>query len=87
MDMYRVTIDDPLPRCGPKVRYGTKRRALAVVRSVKQDNESRRDGAAWYSRKLGGEPIVPKLASVTIERAQVGEFTDVTAEFTGDGSE
>jgi len=84
VDIYRITIDDPLPRCGPKVRYGTKRRALAAVRSVKQDNQSRRDGAAWYSQKLGGEPIVPKLAAVTIERAPVGEFADVTAEFLED---
>jgi hypothetical protein len=80
MDIYRITIDDPLPRCGPKVRYGTKRRATACAREVRESNESRTEGAKWYSARLGRD-IKPKLAAITVERAPAGEFTDVTAEF------
>jgi len=83
MDIYRVTRTDPkgsyrkLPG-RPEVRYGTKRRASAIVRQVSEDNAARRRLDERF-------PHAPHpQVEVLIERAQVGEFTDVTAEFLED---
>jgi hypothetical protein len=79
MDIYRITRVD---KSRKQVRYGTGVRAAAIARQVKQDNRSRAEGAAWLHAR--GVPHGPHAQPVelTIERAPVGEFTDVTAEFT-----
>lgn len=82
MDMYRITRVDEKPggfygrRAGtPEVRYGTKRRASAVARQVREDNAARRWGHEKY-------PHIPlQLITLTVERAPVEGWEDVTAEF------
>jgi hypothetical protein len=82
MDIYRITENDPRRHHywqGPKkTRYGTKRSATAVAKSVRETNDARVRGGAFMGKD-------PQLMELTIERAPVGEFTDVTAEFLGEG--
>ena len=86
MNVYRVTQVDPLGRRypyqpgTPRVRVGTKRQASAIARQVRQDNDTRQRSAERWPDLFPYQPIV-----LTVERAPVGEFTDITAEFLGEG--
>jgi hypothetical protein len=80
MDIYRITRTDPKGRYGvlpgkSEVRYGTKRRASAVAKQVREDNESR----LRRSERFPQFPYQP--VQVTIERAPVDGWTDVTGEW------
>lgn len=82
MDIYRITRVDPKGRSWPyrkpgtpEVRFGTKRRASAIARQVREDNENRKRGHKLY-------PHIPyQPVQVTIELAPVDGWTDVTGEW------
>lgn len=77
MDIYRVTRKGFGPS---RPTLGTKTAAHATAGYVKATNAYYVKAANAYYKSHDST----KRVSVTIERAQVGEFTDVTAEFLED---
>jgi hypothetical protein len=80
MDIYRITRTDPSWRYGrqagkPEVRFGTKRRASAIARQVREDNENRKRGSELYPQ-FPYQPV-----SIIIELAPVTGWTDVTGDW------
>lgn len=78
MDIYRITRHDPKKTWrATDVRFGTKRRASAIVRQVREDNTGRRNAHESFPEYFPSyQPI-----QVIIERAPVGGWTDVTGEW------
>jgi len=74
VDIYRITRTGP-HYLKPEVRYGTKRRASAIARQVREDNES-------LERLKQRYPYVERQPTqVTIELAPVNGWIDVTGEW------
>jgi hypothetical protein len=75
MDIYRITRVDPKRFPAKEVRFGTKRRASAIARQVREDNEARKRSHERF-------PHIPyKPVQVTIELAPVDGWTDVTGDW------
>lgn len=74
MDIYRVTRTGPHYH-KPNVRYGTKVRAAAIARQVREANESLKRTLERYP-DLKREPT-----RILIEKVPVEGFIDVTSEF------
>jgi hypothetical protein len=75
MDIYRITRVDPKKFPVREVRYGTKRRASAIARQVREDNEHRRR----HRERFPSIPYLP--VKVVIELAPVEGWMDVTGDW------
>jgi hypothetical protein len=86
MDLYRITKTDPRVT-KPNVRYGTKARAAAMARQVRELNGSRAGIKAWMESqpdRYNTEAYGPKWwqpVTLTVERAVVVDWADVSQEF------
>src|SRR5262249_26853218 len=75
VDIYRITRSGGYhPK--PQVRYGTKRRANAIARQVRENNESLARLKERYPGSITRQPV-----QVTIELAPVSSWIDVTGEW------
>ena len=76
MDIYRITRHDPKKSYrATDVRFGTKRRARALARQVREDNESRQRSHELFPQF----PYVP--VQIIIELAPVEGWQDVTGDW------
>lgn len=86
MDLYRITRTDPRA-AKPDVRYGTKVRAAAMARNVRELNESRAGIKAWLNLDTtrydasGYSPEWWGPVTLAVERAVVVDWIDVSQDF------
>lgn len=80
-DLYRIT-EQPHHRAIPKVRYGSRRMALAVARATGQYNRSLAEGEEWMRQHRPDVVHHVEPTKLTIERLVVTDEEDVTSEFT-----